>query len=83
MIQHNHPPPRYVSCTHPNFQLRSVEGLSAIKGTALKELDLSLNKLVVLDALEQVRQTLFLPIGLSACSLPPLSAADFAAVCDA
>ena len=45
--------PTYVVCTHPNFQLRAVEGLMALKGTALKELDLSENKLMVLDALEQ------------------------------
>lgn len=45
--------PTYVVCTHPNFQLRSIEGLQAIKGTALKELNLSHNKLMVLDALEQ------------------------------
>ena len=30
--------PTYVVCTHPNFQLRSIEGLVSIKGTALKEL---------------------------------------------
>ena len=45
--------PTYIVCTHPNFQLRAIEGLQAVKGTALKELDLSNNKLVVLDALEQ------------------------------
>ena len=45
--------PTHVVCTHPNFQLRSIEGLQAIKGTALKELNLSNNKLMVLDALEQ------------------------------
>ena len=45
--------PTYIVCTHPNFQLRAIEGLVAIKGTALKELDLSNNKLMVLDALEQ------------------------------
>ena len=45
--------PTYIVCTHKNFQLRAIEGLAAIKGTALKELDLSNNKLMVLDALEQ------------------------------
>ena len=45
--------PTFVVCTHANFQLRTIEGLRAIKGTALKELDLSLNKLLVLDGLEQ------------------------------
>ena len=45
--------PTYIVCTHRNFQLRAIEGLVAIKGTALKELDLSNNKLMVLDALEQ------------------------------
>ena len=45
--------PTFIVCTHPNFQLRAIEGLAAIKGTALKELDLSNNKLMVLDALEQ------------------------------
>lgn len=39
--------PTYIVCTHENFQLRAIEGLAAIKGTALKELDLSLNKLMV------------------------------------
>jgi hypothetical protein len=45
--------PTYVVCTHPNFQLRSIEGLVSIKGTALKELNLSDNKLMVLDSLDQ------------------------------
>jgi len=45
--------PTYIVCTHENFQLRSLEGLMAVKGTALKELDLSNNKLMVIDALEQ------------------------------
>ena len=45
--------PTYIVLTHPNFQLRSIEGLQAVKGTALKELDLSHNKILVLDALEQ------------------------------
>ena len=45
--------PTYIVCTHNNFQLRSVEGLRAIKGTALKELDLSNNKLMRIDSLEQ------------------------------
>ena len=45
--------PTYIVCTHNNFQLRSVEGLRAIKGTALKELDLSQNKLMRIDSLEQ------------------------------
>ena len=46
--------PTYIVCTHENFQLRDISGLQAIKGTALKELDLSHNKLMVIDALEQV-----------------------------
>ena len=46
--------PTYIVCTHQNFQLRAIEGRQAVKGTALKELDLSYNKLMVLDALEQV-----------------------------
>ena len=45
--------PTFIVCTHPNFQLRSIEGLQAVKGTALKELDLSNNRLLVLDGLEQ------------------------------
>ena len=45
--------PTYIVCTHNNFQLRSVEGLRAIKGTALKKLDLSNNKLMRIDSLEQ------------------------------
>ena len=45
--------PTYIVCTHENFQLRAIEGLQAIKGTALKELDLSHNKLMAIDALEQ------------------------------
>ena len=45
--------PTYIVLTHPNFKLRSVEGLQAVKGTSLKELDLSNNKLSVLDNLEQ------------------------------
>ena len=45
--------PTYIVCTHNNFQLRSVEGLRAIKGTALKELDLSHNKLMRIDSLDQ------------------------------
>ena len=45
--------PTYIVLTHPNFKLRSVEGLQAVKGTALKELDLSHNKLIALDNLEQ------------------------------
>lgn len=45
--------PTYVLCAHPNFQLRTIEGLTAIKGTSVKELDLSFNNLMVLDALEQ------------------------------
>ena len=45
--------PTYIVCTHKNFQLRAIDGLAAVKGTALKELDLSNNKLMVLDALEQ------------------------------
>lgn len=45
--------PTYIVCTHPNFQLRAIDGLAAVKGPALKELDLSNNKLMVLDALEQ------------------------------
>ena len=45
--------PTFIVLTHPNFQLRSIEGLQAVKGTALKELDLSNNKLLVLDGLEQ------------------------------
>jgi hypothetical protein len=52
---HNLRYPTYIVCTHENFQLRALDGLQAIKGTALKELDLSHNKLMVLDALEQVR----------------------------
>lgn len=48
------PPHRYVVCTHPNFELCAIDGLTAIKGTALKELDLASNRLTVLDALEQV-----------------------------
>ena len=51
---HNLRYPTYIVCTHHNFQLRAIEGLQAVKGTALKELDLSHNKLMVLDALEQV-----------------------------
>lgn len=45
--------PTYIVLTHPNFQLRSIEGLRAVKGTALKELDVSNNRLMVLDGLEQ------------------------------
>ena len=45
--------PTFIVVTHPNFQLRSIEGLQAVKGTALKELDLSNNRLLVLDGLEQ------------------------------
>ena len=45
--------PTYIVCTNANFQLRALDGLRAIKGTALKELDLSFNKLMVLDGLEQ------------------------------
>ena len=45
--------PTYIVCTHENFQLRDISGLQAVKGTALKELDLSHNKLMVVDALEQ------------------------------
>lgn len=51
--------PTYIVCTHENFQLRAIEGLQAIKGTALKELDLSHNKLMAIDALEQVRTRCF------------------------
>ena len=43
--------PTYIVLTHPNFQLRSIEGLQAVKGTALKELDLSHNKILVLLSL--------------------------------
>ena len=45
--------PTFIVLTHPNFQLRMIDGLAAVKGTALKELDLSLNKLMVIDGLEQ------------------------------
>eukprot|EP00966_Prymnesium_polylepis_P118597 2741816-Prymnesium_polylepis.2 len=45
--------PTFLVFTHPNFKLRSIEGLQTVKGTSLKELDLSDNKLVVLDRLEQ------------------------------
>ena len=29
--------PTFIVLTHPNFQVRSIEGLQAVKGTALKE----------------------------------------------
>ena len=50
--------PTYIVCTHKNFQLRAIEGLAAVKGTALKELDLSHNKIGVAAAKSLVTEAL-------------------------